>query len=128
MPGTNTNLLQGAVAIVVLFTAIGIGLWLINRARRAMIEPAEDMEDMWSQIEEAYESGEMNEDEYRRVRSALLGQDRRPHPKGGGLKLPPDVGPRVQSTTPEVPHDAKRPDEEPPPSAAQPSGSEPPIG
>ena len=127
MLGNNTNLIQGAVAIVVLFTAMGIGLWLINRARRAMIEPAEDREDMWSQIEEAYASGEMNEDEYRRVRAALAGQDRRPNPKEGGLKLPPDVVPRVQRTTPEVPPGSHRPDPSGPTPAVEPPGSGSPV-
>jgi hypothetical protein len=120
------NLLQGAIAVVVLFGVIGLGIWIITHLRREMIETPDDPEEMWSQIEEAYEAGEIDVEEYQRVRAALAKKGQ--HQGIGGLKRPPDVAPRSHRPVPEARPETKAPEGLAPSAPSDPGEPGPPTG
>ena len=107
MLGHDNSYVQGALAIVVLFAVIGVGLWIITSLRRRMFEPSEGDEDMWSQIDEAYEAGEIDAEEYQRVRAMLA--KRGPRQGVAGLAPPPDLVPRRHRPEPDEPRAVQEP-------------------
>jgi hypothetical protein len=115
------SLLQGTIAVAVLLGVIGLGVWIITHLRREMIEP-EGADDLWAQFEEAYEAGEIDAEEYQRVRATLA---RNAQNQGiGGLKWPPSIVPRSHRPDPDAPRETRAPEGSsatPPPDPGKPS-------
>lgn len=109
MPGINSNAQQGILWMVFVLVAVGLGAWFISYLRRQFIEQPEASEDLGTQFREAYEDGEIDADEYQRVRAALARQG-----KGqlvGGFPRPAGRSPREDRPGPGT--------------SERPSGSEP---
>ena len=115
-------MLQLALLIALVVGAIAGGAWLISYVRRQMIAEAED-QGVLSQFQEAYDVGQIDADEYRRIREAL---DRQAAGReiGGPSRPLADRPPRAVATGPEAvppPDPGPQPpplrDQEPSPSA-----------
>lgn len=71
------------VATSILASVIGLGLWAISAWRTQLDERVPDDEELLEQFREVYESGDMDEDEFRRVCGVLLAvEDDAPEPQG----------------------------------------------
>lgn len=87
--------LQPRILFVVLAVAIILGLVALRRVRLdARGEARDDPADVLETLEQAFRAGEMDEDEYRRVREALGLGDPGPvnRPGDGPLRDPPGPG------------------------------------
>jgi hypothetical protein len=126
VPRIDPNLLQGTIAVVVLFGVIALGVGIITHLRREMIEPTGGDEEMWAQFEEAYQAGEIDAEEYQRVRAMLArkGLDQ----EAGGLKLPPDFVPRSRRPPPDAPRETEAPEGLRPGLPPDPGEPDPPPG
>jgi hypothetical protein len=98
--GIDPRILQWTVLMALVLGALGLGAWLISYVRRRMIEEDQDR-DALSQFQEAYDAGEIDADEYRRVREAL-GRPAAGRDVGGASRPPARRPPRTDPIGPEA--------------------------
>ena len=80
-PSTISDLVPAPVAIALTAVVAAIGASIIVRLRKDVNECCPTNEDLLAEFREAFEQGEISEDEYRKIESTL----RRPG-SGGGTK------------------------------------------
>lgn len=81
------GLLKSALLVFFLLGAVGIGLAIISRIRRSIREPEDSPADLLSSLRDAYDAGDLDEAEFRRVRESLA----RREAEGGTDQGPPAV-------------------------------------
>ena len=79
MPVNSSNLIQNVLEVVATVVVAGIGVAAIAYSRRLARERAESTTSLglMEEFQRAYDAGEMDEEEFRRVRDSLTGRKRK---------------------------------------------------
>ena len=63
--------LQTALLVFAVVALLGIGMVILTRVRKMVHQPEAEPENLLESLQQAFEDGEMDEAEYRRVREVL---------------------------------------------------------
>ncbi len=79
MPANSSDLIRNALEVVATVAVAGIGAAAIAYSRRVARERAESTTSLslMEEFQRAYDAGEMDEEEFRRVRDSLIGRKRK---------------------------------------------------
>jgi len=69
--GIDPTAIRTALLVLAVVSVLGIGLVVIEKVRRAIREPVESTADLRAAFREAFEAGEIDEEEYRRALASL---------------------------------------------------------
>ena len=89
VPPLDPSMIQTYLMVIALVTVLGIGVAILDRLRKGMIRPTDEPKDVPEFLRNAFESGAMEEEEYRRVREVLERPRAAPSDRDDPNTLPP---------------------------------------